>query len=259
MAREFSQSKALMKTRNVSVWRQISDMLVSDIKQGVLQGGARLPTDIELAQRFGCNKHTARRAVAHLEQEGLVRVEWGRGTFVVEGAPDQRDGAQARLVHSLLDQHRNLRNKFVRMETLPAAAPVARGLRIALGSPCLQLILLNQAGDAPLSLGLNYFPLKRLPPLAQAVEKLSRDLEAPQEFNSIAAVLRTAGIKKHRRSRIRIGARLPSTEEAAQLRMARQQPLLETESIDVDERDSPVLYAKTCFRADRLQLVVPTS
>jgi DNA-binding GntR family transcriptional regulator len=50
----------------------------------------------------------------------------------------------------------------------------------------------------------------------------------------------------------------PSPEEAVQLRMPRQQPLLETESVDVDRDGHPVTYATTCFRADRLQFVVPT-
>ena len=250
MSRPSAESKATAKARPVSLWRRISDALVDEIKRGVLTGGDRLPTDIELAERFECNKHTARRAIAHLEQEGLVRVEWGRGTFVVEGALLERDATQAKLIHSLLDQHRNLRRQVVRMETVPATAVVARELRITLGSPCMLLVLLSEAGEAPLSLGFNYFPLKRLPSLA--------NVNAQSQLTSVATALAAAGVKAHHRSRIKIGARLPSAEEAVQLRMARQQPLLETESVEVDGRNQPVAYSLMCFRADRLQFVVPS-
>ena len=239
-----------MKTRNVSLWRRISDALVQDMQRGALRGGDRLPTDIELAERFGCNKHTARRAVAHLEQEGRVRVEWGRGTFVVDTSPAQQHGTQAALIHKLLDQHLNLRREVVRIEALPAPEAVAKSLSIAAASPCMLMILLGESDDVPLSLSANYFPLKRLPRLAQAMQQ-------PQ-FTSVAAALRVAGVKVQQRSRIRIGARLPSVEEAALLQMSRQQPLLETESVDVGDDGHPVTYAKTCFRADRLQFVVPS-
>lgn len=244
-----------MKAKTVSLWRRISDSLATDIERQVLQGGDRLPTDIELAVRFGCNKHTARRAIAHLEQEGLVRVEWGRGTFVVEGLLEYRLGAQTRFTQNLLDQRRMPRRKILRTDTLVANEMVARGLKIAVNSPCALLVLLGEADEVPLSLGFNYFPLKRLPLLAQAIEQLPKENEAA----SITELLRVAGVSSYKRSHTKIGARLPSAEEAAQLRMPRQQPLLETESVDVDGDGHPVTYANTCFRADRLQFVVPSS
>ncbi len=242
------------KTESVSLWRRISDSIAGDIERRVLQGGDRLPTDIELGQRFGCNKHTARRAIAHLEQEGLVRVEWGRGTFVVEGLLEYRLGAQTRFTQNLLDQRRNPRRKVLRSEEVPANETVARALKIAVGSPCRLLVLLGEADEVPLSLGHNYFPLKRLPQLAQAIDGLPRGGRSA----SITELLSAVGVTTYRRSHTRIGARLPTAEEAARLRMPRQQPVLETESIDVDAGDRPVTYSKTCFRADRLQFVVPS-
>lgn len=244
-----------MKAKTVSLWRRVSDSLATDIERQVLQGGDRLPTDIELAQRFSCNKHTARRAIAHLEQEGLVRVEWGRGTFVVEGLLEYRLGAQTRFTQNLLDQRRAPRRKVLRTDTLPANEVVARALKVAVNSPCALLVLLGEADEVPLSLGFNYFPLKRLPLLAEAIEQLPDGIQSV----SITELLRVAGVSAYRRSHTRIGARLPSAEEAAQLRMPRQQPLLETESVDVDGDDHPVTYANTCFRADRLQFVVPSA
>jgi GntR family phosphonate transport system transcriptional regulator len=242
-------------TRSVSLWRQISDSISNDIERRVLQGGDRIPTDVELGQRFGCNKHTARRAIAHLEQEGLVRVEWGRGTFVVEGLLEYRLGAQTRFTQNLLDQRRNPRRKILSLEEVQASEAVARALRIPIGSPCHLLVLLGEADEVPLSLGHNYFPAKRLPLLAQAIERLPKVGRSA----SITELLTAAGVESYRRSHTRIGARLPTSDEATLLRMPRQQPVLETESIDVgEENDKPVTYAKTCFRADRLQFVVPS-
>ena len=252
-AQVINDSAGSMKSKKVSLWRSISDAVRHDIERGALKGGERIPTDIELAQRFGCNKHTARRAISHLEQEGLVRVEWGRGTFVVERTSEQHSDPQGHILHSLLDQHRNLPHENLRAETTPATAAVARALRITVGSPCLHVALLRESGDIPLSIGINFFPLKRLPRLADSIEQVL----AKERLTSVGSVLKLAGVHAHRCTRIRIGARLPTAEEAVQLRVARQQPLLEIESVDVDDRDRPVLYSKTCFRADRLQFVIP--
>lgn len=244
-------AKETMKAGRVSLWRGICDTLRDEITRGAIKGGERLPTDIELAQRFGCNKHTARRAVAHLEQEGLVRVEWGRGTFVVEGA-GHGQAPQARLLQTMLDQHLDLRKKILHIDSIAADAKVARALRVSVGSSCLCVVLLNEVADVPQSLDVNYFPLKRLPKLAAPADKF-----LPGQIASAAALLKIAAVESHSRARINIGARLPSVEEAAQLRIARQQPLLETESVHVDEDGHPILYQRTCFRADRLQLIVP--
>jgi GntR family transcriptional regulator, phosphonate transport system regulatory protein len=245
----------MKSTTSVSLWRKISDSIANDIERRVLQGGDRIPTDIELGQRFGCNKHTARRAIAHLEQEGLVRVEWGRGTFVVEGLLEYRLGAQTRFTQNLLDQRRNPRRKILQSEEVPAVEAVARALRVPIGSPCWLLVLLGEADEVPLSLGQNYFPMKRLPALAEAIARLP----SVGRSVSITDLLSSAGVESYRRSHTRIGARLPTSEEATLLRMPRQQPVLETESIDIEIDDErPVTYAKTCFRADRLQFVVPT-
>ena len=42
---------------------------------------------LKLSERFGVNRHTLRRAIEVLRQEGIVGVERGRGTFG-HGHPD---------------------------------------------------------------------------------------------------------------------------------------------------------------------------
>src|SRR3546814_18214382 len=67
-----------------ALWRQIAETVEKDIRGQVYEPGQRLPTEAELAERFSVNRHTVRRGIAFLEQEGVLRVEQGRGTFVQE-------------------------------------------------------------------------------------------------------------------------------------------------------------------------------
>jgi GntR family phosphonate transport system transcriptional regulator len=115
------------------------------------------------------------------------------------------------------------------------------------------LTVLGEADGVPLSLGLNYFPAARLPQLLSVLREQSN---AKTQQLSITQALRAAGVDSYRRRRTKISARLPTAEEARSLRMARTQPVIDTESVDVGEDSSPITYARTCFRADRLQFVV---
>src|SRR5262245_38837629 len=66
----------------IALWRQIADRIRLGIAAGDLGGGGRLPPETELSARFGVNRHTVRAAIAALVQEGVLRAEQGRGTFV---------------------------------------------------------------------------------------------------------------------------------------------------------------------------------
>src|SRR5258708_21806148 len=66
----------------VTLWRRIADDLEQAIALGTHGAGDRLPGEVEIATRFGVNRHTVRRAIAELTARGLVRAERGSGTFV---------------------------------------------------------------------------------------------------------------------------------------------------------------------------------
>jgi GntR family transcriptional regulator len=63
-------------------YQGIVDELRSSILLGRLEAGARLPSENELAERYGTSRPTVRRAIALLKAEGLVSTEQGRGAFV---------------------------------------------------------------------------------------------------------------------------------------------------------------------------------
>jgi GntR family transcriptional regulator len=63
-------------------YQDIVDELRASILEGRLDAGERLPSENELAERFGTSRPTVRRAIALLKAEGLVNTEQGRGAFV---------------------------------------------------------------------------------------------------------------------------------------------------------------------------------
>src|ERR1700733_7260276 len=85
-----------------STWRLIAEELRRDIVGGAQAPGTRLPSEGELAERFGVHRNTVRQAVAALAAEHLVVSRRGSGTFVAEHTVlVHRIGARTRLSDSL--------------------------------------------------------------------------------------------------------------------------------------------------------------
>ncbi len=73
--------------------RRIARDLRQAIETGELAAGQRLPSERELATRYGAARNTAREAIRLLAAAGLVDVEHGRGVFVHRPAPLLRLGS----------------------------------------------------------------------------------------------------------------------------------------------------------------------
>ena len=95
------------RVAGLALWRQIADRIKGDISKDILRPGCKLPTEILLAQQFKVNRHTIRRSIAELVEEGLLKVEQGRGTFVVDHLVDYQLGRRTRFTETVLKQNKN--------------------------------------------------------------------------------------------------------------------------------------------------------
>ncbi|MDP1587771.1 MAG: GntR family transcriptional regulator, partial [Prosthecobacter sp.] len=116
------------RTSGIAVWRQIELLLEGEIKSGAWKTGDRLPTETDLAIRFGVNRHTLRRAMAALEASGMVRIEQGRGTFVQEDLVSYPVSKRTRYSENILLTNRQPGGKLLRSAEVPADRDVAMAL-----------------------------------------------------------------------------------------------------------------------------------
>lgn len=77
----------LKKQAGRALYMQVADALRDSIAGGSLSGGERLPATRALAAQLGVHRHTIAQAYRTLEQQGLVRLLVGAGTFVAARAP----------------------------------------------------------------------------------------------------------------------------------------------------------------------------
>jgi GntR family phosphonate transport system transcriptional regulator len=235
----------LPPTGGVTRWRQIAESLSREIEDAHFADG-RLPTEPELAARFGVNRHTVRRAIGMLAHEGLVRVEQGRGTFVAAGHLDYVIGRRTRFSANLQREGREPWHHMLSALRVEADEATAHALDLAAGAAVIDIRTLGRADGVPVTYATHFFPAARF----------ARVPEVLAATSSITAALAACGVADYTRQVTRLLARMPSPIEAQYLEQPLQRPVLQAESINVDTDGRPIQRSLTVFAGDRVQAVV---
>lgn len=241
-----TEGAALDRGAGITLWRQIEARLAREIGDGAYEPGAQLPTERDLALRFGVNRHTMRHALSALAERGMVRIEQGRGMFVQETVLDYLIGARTRFSEILITQNRRPSGRLLRVDDDRRDARVARELKLPASSPLVELETLGEADGRPISVTSHYFPRSRFPGLTEHYRRTG----------SITRALQACGVNDYTRAFTRLAARLPSAEEALLLRQPRSRPVIVSEAVNVDGAGCPIEYGLARFASERVRMMI---
>jgi GntR family phosphonate transport system transcriptional regulator len=162
------REQAVTRKSGVALWRQIADQIRQAISAGTLGADGKLPPEMILSERFGVNRHTLRSAIAALVQEGVLRAEQGRGTFVESRQKlSYPISARTRFSTGLREQTRERRSILLADAIEPALSRVAEALGLAPDAPVLRLETLSEADGRPVSRATSWFDAERFPDFAR--------------------------------------------------------------------------------------------
>lgn len=228
------------------IYIQIADQLKQHIQQQVYQVGDKLPSETELSAQFGVNRHTLRRAIELLKQEGLLRVDRGIGIFVAASPIRYPIGKRVRYNEALRAQGRTGGYKTLQAIEIPADTKVAPKLELKPGAPVALIEMLDLADSQPLGVSSSYFPLHRFPDMVQRF----------QDTQSISKLVREIYGCDHIRLCTHVSARPVKPQDARLLNLPFNQPILLVESVNVDENGKVIEYTVSRFRGDCMELVL---
>jgi len=69
------------------LYQRLYDYVLDEIRSGRLGTGDRVPSEMELAQRFGVSRITSKKALQTLHRDGVVERIVGKGSFVAAELP----------------------------------------------------------------------------------------------------------------------------------------------------------------------------
>ena len=228
------------------LWQEIETHLRNNIASGQYRPGDKLPTEAALSTRFGVNRHTVRRALAVLQESGLVYARRGSGVYVTAKTTEYRLSRRTRFSQNLLALGRTAQRTVLGLETRFAEPNEAEMLGLEQDARVHVFEGIGLTDDTPLMLFLSVLPARPLPGL----------LNGLRETSSVTQALKREGIDDYVRVTTRISAELATATQALHLRCREGAALVATESLNRAPDGWFVEYGRTWFVGDRIQLVV---
>ena len=145
-----------------SLYQQLADSLRDKIYEGKYAFGDKLPSERSLAEKFGISHLTVRKALAILEEEGMLLRVQGKGTFV-RAQKYSIDMQHMDGFSSMFGQQGiTITNKVLYSGVREAGFKYSRIFGIPREEPVFELIRLRQNGEDPVALEYNILPTKRV-------------------------------------------------------------------------------------------------
>lgn len=234
-------SKRIDKDIPVPMYYQLKNIILDLIKEGVLQPGDMLPTELELSSCFGISRTTTRQAMQELVMEGrLYRIK-SKGTFV----------ATHKIIQAFADtiraSHENLRaqnvvptTKILERKWVKANETVAENLQVPTGSEVIRVIRLRFVNDEPNILAEMY-----LPPLCKEIMDI--DMEKVGLYQFLDMNEETAPVRSTRF----IEAVCAEEPDARLLGIHKGDAMHHTTSVTYNKNDVPLEYTIAKYRGDK--------
>jgi GntR family transcriptional regulator len=150
------------------IYQVIYDELAAQINDGILRPESRVPSESELADRYGVSRMTVRQALKQMEDEHLVIRRRGTGTFVAPAATRFRTLNRLRPLEQELGLEADrLRTTVLAREALVPPAEIAERLMLKPRQETIRLTRLRIIDDRPAALQQSWIPLGAAPALAR--------------------------------------------------------------------------------------------
>jgi GntR family transcriptional regulator len=234
----------------VPFYFQLAELLEEEIVAGRWEPGLRVPSENELGSRYGLSRTTIRQALARLEQEGLVRREKGRGTFVNDSRPRTWliQSAEGFFHDDFLRAGHTVTSQVLRLERAELPVWASDALGLAPGKEGLIIERLRSVDGLVALYVVNCLP----PFLADAVDGLEPNeslYHRLAERRGIAVVGGTRSLEA-----VSAGPKL-----AELLELDAGDAVAYIESLMSDQTDRPVDCYRAWLRTDRMRLDIKIS
>lgn len=144
---------------SVPLYYQLATLLRNKIASREYEAGQRIPSESTLSDDYGVSRMTVRQALGSLEEEGLIRREAGRGTFVTDEPPLFSGNLELdRSIDDLISMGMATSVQLLELKTMEATEREARDLRVQPGSPITRCKRLRFFGDEPYCYIVNHVP-----------------------------------------------------------------------------------------------------
>jgi GntR family transcriptional regulator len=231
------------------LYARVEDVLASDIADGTLPPGIRLPAEQSLIERFAVSRTTIRQAIQNLIRRGLIEIRRGTGTFVAQPKITQELTKLTGFVEDMQAMGRHASARLLDQQIVPANESVARQLALAVGTLVVRIQRVRLADKIPLSFDETYLP-------REIGEKIvENDLEAEPIFSLLEQKYNTPLVE----AEYRLEAVSADAAVARALGVSIGSPVFLIERTSYSAGQRPIDHEKLYYRGDQIRFVTRLS
>ncbi|MEM8731074.1 MAG: GntR family transcriptional regulator [Pseudomonadota bacterium] len=224
-----------------AIWVSVYRALRSDICQGRLAPGDKMPTLAALVRSENLSLHGARRVMENLRADGVVQSWQGKGYRVA--LPKIRlklNTRQPVFSENVRAMGFATKSEVVATKHLGLPGHLAPRMMRRAGTEVTRTETLRKVNGRTVALSVDYF-LK---------DRLDGIVETLQATGSVSQSLSLLGVPSYERDLTSLEARLPTAHEALMLEIARQQPVYATLGANIAPDGTVVQVSKGIWRSD---------
>jgi DNA-binding GntR family transcriptional regulator len=216
----------------------IRDDLRLRLSAGEWRVGERLPSETDLAARYGVARMTIRQAVEALASAGAVVRRQGLGTFAAEQLPTRCTDDLMNIAAAQRAQGRNVRTELLKASVARPAPAAREALRLGESAAAVLVRRLCAVGSRPILVQTSWLPFARFAGL----------VAEPLQDGSLYAMLEDRYGVRIVRAKLKITVAGAAAPDAMLLKLRPGDPVLRTARTTYDISNLAIEYAIGAMR-----------
>lgn len=145
---------------DVAMYKQLTQIIISQITAGELKPGDKLPSEAELIRKYNVSRITVRAALSNLEEDGVLIRSQGKGTFVASPKMLYQANDQIGFTRSCLLAGKSPMTRLIRAELVYPSIGTREFLKIRDDEKIVMTERLHYVDQKPISIETNYYSMR---------------------------------------------------------------------------------------------------
>ena len=223
---------------------QIEDMIMEDIKKGVLKLGDRVGSEFGIANKYGISRSTVRNVFDRLVAKNILMRRAGKGTFVAFPVTTKNTSLLVGFSEKMKEIGYTTRTKVDKVEVKTISSNLQKILRLSQDDKIIEINRIRFINEIPFVIHCAFLSFERCKHI------MNIDLE---KFSLTSSLKNILGFRlSHAEETIYSYA--STSEESKLLEIKKGSPILAVEGLTYDDNGVPVRYSIAKYRYDVVRL-----
>jgi len=221
----------------MAIYKEVKSDLSDKISEGVYKSGDRIPSERTLAQAYGVSRMTLRQALNELENDGFLRKEKGRGTFVT--SKDLYQENLRSFTHTLIARQIVPSTRIIEVCKVRHIRHISQLLQVHRDEAYYKIKRLRCGDEVPIGLETVYIPVIHVP-----------DIDQYDLTQSFYTILEEGYGYEMIRSACEIEACLANSILASLMEAKKKSALLKVSGVTYSQEDKALFYEESYYKSD---------